>query len=153
MNLVTSPIRIVATLLALASAVACSKKEDTPTPTTPAPTAGWKANGNNVAATFRANAGATVIAVIGEAGTGTTATRVTLVVPKATGTYSTGNTATIDYYVGTTHYVARPSAGSIVVSSYSATNIAGAFNFKAYNVVTSDTTAQVLSGGTFNVTY
>lgn len=154
MNLTTSPIRVAALLLALASTVACSKKDDTATPT-PAPSSGWKVNGNTVAATFRVNnLDPTRIAVIGEFGPTTTGSRVTMILPRRTGTFAVGSTdGSIDYSEGSKGYSTLPNSGSIVVSSYSANNIAGTFNFSARGTSAADTTTKVVSGGAFNVNF
>ena len=153
-------LRVATTVLALTSLAACSKKDDaTPAATNPEGMS-WTVDGNNVtAATAVSQATAvpqamgTTLTVVGSTGSTGAASTIFLNIPKTAGTYTLTSTST---YSAT--YAVTPAsgssqfydstAGSIVVSSVTATNIVGTFTFTG---ATSGGTTKSISNGKFNV--
>ena len=147
--------RVATTVLALTSLAACSKKDNvTPTPAANPEGMSWTVDGNNVTAvTAVSQAMGTTLTVVGSTGSTGAASTVFLDIPKTAGTYTLTSTST---YSAT--YAVTPAsgssqfydstAGSIVVSSVTATNIVGTFTFTG---ATSGGTTKSISNGKFNV--
>ena len=148
-------LRVATTVLALTSLAACSKKDNvTPTPAANPEGMSWTVDGNNVTAvTAVSQAMGTTLTVVGSTGSTGAASTVYLDIPKTAGTYTLTSTST---YSAT--YAVTPAsgssqfydstAGSIVVSSVTATNIVGTFTFTG---ATSGGTTKSISNGKFNV--
>lgn len=159
MKLTSSPIRIAAALLALASTVACSKKEEAAAPT-PAPnpnvsasTMSWTVDGAAVtAATVTANdlPSSGGIVIVGTANN----TTVQLAFTKAANTYvlsPTGaSSATAFYSANGVNYAAGTDrgTGTITVASLTSSNIVGTFSL---NPASSTNATKAITNGSFNI--
>ena len=147
--------RVATTVLALTSLAACSKKDNvTPTPAANPEGMSWTVDGNNVTAvTAVSQAMGTTLTVVGSTGSTGAASTVSLDIPKTAGTYTLTSTSTYgaSYAVtpasGSSQFY-DSTAGSIVVSSVTATNIVGTFTFTG---ATSGGTTKSISNGKFNV--
>lgn len=146
---------------------ACSKKKDDATPATTTAGVTWMADNTTYASTFAsANVIGTDLYVTGVVGTtnGIANNTISLLVPAATGTYSiAAATGTANYLMsynvapsGTnpTAYVASNlrgnGAGTVIVTTFSATEVAGTFSFTGDNA-SGGTDKKVVTNGKFNV--
>lgn len=152
---------------ALASMVvlgACSKKsEDTPTPTATYATT-WTADGTNYTAnnsTVMVNNN--LLSIVAQQGTSASTTySISMMVPAAAGTYSvnansssiagyskTVNNATTTYGAGS----AYGGSGTIVVTTYSATEVIGTFSLNMLNASTGGTSSNgvTITNGKFSI--
>lgn len=142
--------RAAATLLALTSLAACSKKDDA----TPDPAGmSWTVDGSNVTASSAVahTSGANTVTL---AGATSDTGGLFLDVPKTAGTYKLSSTSN-----ESATYIVTPSqgssqvydatSGSIIVSSVSATNISGTFTFTG--TLSGGTATKTLTNGRFNV--
>lgn len=167
MQLFSTPFSVRAALLASAVLLgACSKKAD---PSAPATTAGvsWTADNTNYTSTFaNVTVQGTDMVVTGVSGTtgGVANNTISLLVPAATGTYSIATaTGTANYLMSynisnsstnPTAYVASNlrgnGAGTVTVTTFSATEVAGTFSFTGDNA-SGGTDKKVVTNGKFNV--
>lgn len=143
-----------ATLLALTTLAACSSKKDDPTPAAPTMGMSWAVDGGNVTAS------SAVAKISGNdvtiAGATSNSGGVFIDVPKAAGTYTLTSTSNESAtYIVTPATGASQSydstSGTVIVTSSSATNIAGTFTFTGTS--TSGTTTKTLTNGKFNINY
>ena len=159
----SKPALVLASLVALG---ACSKKNDDPAPT-PATTSGvtWTADNTNYSATVTNVAvQGTDMVVTGIAPSSSGNNTVSLLVPAATGTYSiAGATSNVNYSMSynvnssstnATVYVASNlrdnGAGTVTVTTYSATEVAGTFSFTGDNA-SGGTDTKTVTNGKFSI--
>ena len=159
MTLSLRSFRTAATLVAITAFAACSSKKDDPA-APPAPGVTWTVDGNNITATNiqRSNSGNN----FEFAGSYTTSTSssvgVDITLPKAVGTYAvpgSGATAVQAIYVaitpgGAAGYIG--TAGTVTVTSVTATNIIGTFSFTGTDSFNGNSTTKTITNGKFNVT-
>jgi hypothetical protein len=155
-----------AALACVALLGACSKKNDTPAPTTTTAGVTWTADNTNYTSTF---ANATVqgadLYVTGISGaTGSANNAISLLVPAATGTYSiAAASGTANYLMSyninsssssATVYVASNlrgnGSGTVTVTTFSATEVIGTFSFTGDNA-SGGTDTKVITSGKFSV--
>lgn len=147
---------------------ACAKKKDDATPAaTSTSSVTWTADNTNYSSTFaNATVQGTDLYVTGVSGVtnGIANNTISLLVPAATGTYSiaaaTGNANYLMSYNITTSssnstaYVASNlrgnGAGTVTVTTFSATEVAGTFSFTGDNA-SGGTDRKVVTNGKFNV--
>jgi hypothetical protein len=142
MQFLSTPISMRATVLAsLITLGACSKKSDDPAPapatTTYATT--WTADSKNYTATTSTAvvSNNTLTLVIGQAVSTTEGYTMGLTVPAAVGTYDLANTSSLSSYatsVGGTATAHLVTTGSVTVTTLSATEVTGTFNFAAVSL-------------------
>jgi hypothetical protein len=146
---------------------ACSKKHDDPAPATTTPGVTWTADNTNYSSTFaNATVQGTDLYVTGVSGVtgGIANNTISLLVPAATGTYNiAAATGTANYLMsynistsGTnaTAYVASNlrgnGAGTVTVTTFSATDVAGTFSFTGDNA-SGGTDKKVVTNGKFSI--
>lgn len=146
----------VAAALALTTLfTSCSDDSDDNKPATPAVGVSWTVDGSNVTASqTQKTVNATDVDITATATSGTSASLVSLTVPKAVGTYTINSTsvASADYTSGNSTGGAFYSAdsGTITVTSLTATNIIGTFSYTA-TASFGGTGTKNITNGKFNV--
>ncbi|MBD2766617.1 hypothetical protein IC235_01765 [Hymenobacter sp. BT664] len=148
-------LRVATTVLAFASLSACSKKKDDPAPAPAAPATGvsWTIDGSNVtAAGVLARSVGTGVIITAST---TSNTSVILGVARRVGTYAlpdptgTGDQAALYSTGPAANQTYNATAGTITVTSVTATNIVGTFTFTGSN----GTASKTVSNGQFNVNF
>ena len=147
---------------------ACSKKNDDPTPTTTNTGVSWTADNTNYTSTVtNVSVQGTDMYVTGVSGaTGSVNNAISLLVPAATGTYNiVGAPANANYAMSyntnssTTSSITYAASsllskgsGTVTVTTYSATEVAGTFTFTGDNVTgSSGTTTKAVTNGKFSI--
>ena len=156
MALRLTSLRAAAALLALSSLVACSKKSDDPAvPVTPVGMS-WTADGAAVtAASTQKSVSSTRYTFTGSFASAAGSSSVQLQMPNAAGTYliAAGGNASALYSasVGTTATLYASTSGTITVTSVTATNVTGTFDFVGRDAFGGTTNTKTVSNGKFNI--
>lgn len=154
--------RAAAVLLALASTVACSKKEDAVTPTPAATPTGWTVDGATVAAgTVVAGRRGNAITIAATTAANARGNAIALTVPSRPGTFTLGDTTV----TGAFYNVVTPTdtityfgtTGSVVVSAYTpsttvgASTVTGTYNFTGVSIRPAGT--KTITNGKFSTNF
>lgn len=142
-------LRVASTVLVLTTLAACTKKEEVTPP--PAATQGmsWTFDGTNATATYiNAQISGSNVAISGTVGTNT---NMLVYAPKVVGTYplNGSNNATAVYTTNSPSHSYNATAGTIVISSISATNVTGTFSFTG----TESGVNKAITNGKFDVNF
>ena len=137
-------------MLALTTAMACSKKDDP----LPSPGMTWSVDGSNITAVdYNGQKSGTDIIISGSTSTSNSGNDVYLKMPRRTGTYnlspSTTDVAAFYFENGTIEYTGL--SGSIVVSTVTSDNIKGTFSFNGARTNSSST--KNVTNGKFNINF
>lgn len=147
--------RAVAAALAMTALFSSCSDDSDDQPATPAVGVSWTVDGSNVTASqVQKTVNATDIDITAAAGSATSASLISLVVPKTVGTYTINSTSVADAdfttSTGTTAGFYNATSGTITVTSLTATNIIGTFSFTG-TATLSGTGTKTISNGKFNV--
>ncbi|MDO7877485.1 DUF6252 family protein [Hymenobacter sp. ASUV-10] len=147
--------RAVATALAMTALFSSCSDDSDDQPATPAVGVSWTVDGNNVTASqVQKTVGTTEVSISAAAGSATSASGITLTVPKAVGTYTISATSAADatYTTATSGSAGLYGAtsGTIAVTSLTATNIIGTYSFTGTDAI-GGTATKTISNGKFNV--
>jgi hypothetical protein len=145
-------------LLALTFLAACSKDDADPDTSTPG--ISWTVDGTNVTAyTIDKVVSTTSIRLNAVAGTVSGSGSLILIAPKKAGTYilspTSASTEAHAFYSASTSTTATPyeaSAGSIVITTLTATNVTGTFTFTG-DEMQGGSTRKVITNGKFNIAW
>jgi hypothetical protein len=141
------PFRTAAAVASLAFLAACSKDEETlPMGMT------WSLDGSSMSADLSsARTSGGTVNVGGFPNRNNSSDRsILLQLPQKTGTFDLAGTEVEAAYLGSSSSVYIATSGTIKVTKYSSTNIAGTFSFRAEN---SNGATRNVSNGKFNVNY